>query len=357
MISETSQTAELLAPVSSLSGVGVIIPTYNAERYWPSLRQALDRQGLEPEQVLIVDSSSADQTRTLARHAGYRVSRIDQSDFSHGGTRQLAADSLPWADILLYLTQDALPADEYAFRNLCTAFEDPQVGAAYGRQMPRPAAGAIERHARLFNYPAESSIRTYACRHQIGIKAAFLSNSFAAYRRSVLEQVGGFPAHVIMAEDSLVAARILLAGLNVAYVAEAAVFHSHPLTLKSEFCRYFDTGVHHTREHWILDSFGDAGDEGKRFLRSELAYLFANQAHLLPVAALRTLSKFVAYHLGRREGRLALPLKLQLSAQPDFWRRSQAARGDKNQSSISQDAAPSPDHTDVHHSSALTLKP
>ena len=73
MISETSQTTELFAPVSSLSGVGVIIPTYNAEAYWPTLRQALDRQGLEPEQVLIVDSSSADQTRTLARHAGYRV--------------------------------------------------------------------------------------------------------------------------------------------------------------------------------------------------------------------------------------------------------------------------------------------
>ena len=153
---------------------------------------ALDSQGLDPEQILIIDSSSTDQTRALARDAGYRVIRIDQRDFSHGGTRQLAGDRLPWAETLLYITQDALPANENSFRNLCAAFADPTVGAAYGRQLPRTSAGPIERHARLFNYPGHSSIRTYESRLRIGIKAAFLSNSFAAYRRSALAQVGGF---------------------------------------------------------------------------------------------------------------------------------------------------------------------
>jgi rhamnosyltransferase len=357
MTSATSQLEGPLAPVTSLGGVGVVIPTYNAARYWVPLRRALDQQGLDPEQILIVDSSSNDQTRTLARDAGYCVVRIDQRDFSHGGTRQLAVDRLPWADILLYLTQDALPAGEYAFRNLCSAFADPRVGATYGRQLPRPNAGAIERHARLFNYPAESGTRTYASRYQIGIKAAFLSNSFAAYRRSALTQVGGFPNDVIMAEDSLVAARMLLAGLHVAYVAEAAVIHSHPLTLKDEFCRYFDTGVHHTREHWILDSFGDAGGEGKRFLRSEFAYLLANEAHLLPLAALRTFSKFLAYQLGRHEDRLALSVKLCLSSQPGFWHRSKKVQAEKEQPSGPAEAMPAPDHNDVHRSPALTLKP
>lgn len=315
------------APTTSpdLSQIGVVIPTYNAEGCWEALRCGVDRQGLASWQVLIIDSSSQDRTRKLAEQAGYRVLRIEKSEFSHGGTRQFASEILPWANILIYLTQDAFLSGASAFLNLCRVFADPAVGAAYGRQLPRSEAGAIERHARLFNYPAISSIRSFGDREQIGIKAAFLSNSFAAYRKTALQAVGGFPIHVIIAEDSVVAARLLIAGWKVAYVAEAAVVHSHPLTLRKEFSRYFDTGVHHARERWLLDSFGKAGKEGKRFLRSELAFLLATDARLIPVACIRTANKLVAYSLGLRESHLALPLKAHLSTQPRFWQRTRPA--------------------------------
>jgi rhamnosyltransferase len=62
------------------------------------------------------------------------------------------------------------------------------------------------------HYPAASEMRALASREQLGIKAVFLSNSLAAYRRSALMAVGGFPKNVISGEDTIVAARLLLAG-------------------------------------------------------------------------------------------------------------------------------------------------
>ncbi|WP_157478232.1 glycosyltransferase family 2 protein [Granulicella tundricola] len=301
------------------SKVGVVVPTFNAAPLWEALRSRLDLQGLPPEQILIIDSSSTDGTISLAKAAGYRCISITKSDFNHGRTRQLGCDHFDWADILIYITQDALPADATSFSTLCSVFVDPKVGAACGRQLPRPGANAIERHARLFNYPETSTQRNLSSRAYLGIKAAFLSNSFAAYRRSALLQAGGFPSNVIMAEDSVVAARLLMGGWEVAYIAEAAVIHSHSLSIWQEFSRYFDTGVHHACEPWIRETFGGAGNEGKRFVISELFYLRTHQVGLIPSALIRTFSKLFAFQLGLREKYFPVVIKRSLSLQPSFW--------------------------------------
>jgi rhamnosyltransferase len=298
----------------------VIIPTYNASRYWVRLHLALQEQGIANDQVLIVDSSSTDNTRELVRQAGYRLKVIPQETFRHGTTRQAAADMMPWAETLIYLTQDALPDGETSFVELLSAFENPRVGATYGRQLPRAEAGGIERHARLFNYPAKSGLRTFESREQLGIRAAFCSNSFAAYRHSALDEVGGFPADTIVAEDSFVAARMLMAKWEIAYNAETAVIHSHPLTMGQEFSRYFDTGVQHERQEWFINTFGGASGEGLSFVISQFRYLFETSPLSIPVAALRNLTKWMGYQLGRRERSIPLWLKERLSSQPDFWR-------------------------------------
>ena len=308
------------AKQASLASLGVIVPTFNAAANWQALQSSIDAQGLSPEQVLVIDSSSTDDTPALAAEAGYQFFRIPKHEFNHGGTRQLALWHMPRANVLLYLTQDAVPASRHSFARLFAAFSDPEVGAAYGRQLPREGADPIERHARLFNYPASSAVRTLANRAELGIKAAFLSNSFAAYRRSALEKVGGFPTDVLMAEDSVVAARMLLAGIKIAYCADATVIHSHPLTMRAEFTRYFDTGVHHAREPWIREEFGGAGGEGLRFVRSELRYLLSHQPWRIPTAMLRAASKFCAFRIGLQEAHLPLGIKRSLSDYPDFWK-------------------------------------
>lgn len=298
--------------------VKVIIPTLNAANDWPLFAPAL-LACVQPEQVLILDSESSDRTVDLARAAGFQLCSVERAKFNHGGTRQAAAEMLDDADILVYMTQDAVFAGRKSLSNLLAPFNDPRIGAVCGRQLARPGAQAIETHARTFNYPATSDVRSLASRKKLGIKTVFMSNSFAAYRRSALMSVGGFPAHVIFGEDSVTAARLLLAGYHIAYVADACVYHSHAYSPMQEFKRYFDIGVLHSRERWLLEEFGQANGEGRRFVVSELRYLWQRCPLQIPSALLRTGMKLLGYRLGRVESQLAPAIKRQLSMHPRFW--------------------------------------
>jgi rhamnosyltransferase len=309
------------------SQVAVVIPTCNAEKDWFRLNDGLRQQRFAPRQVLIIDSSSDDSTIELAAAEGYRVLSIDRRNFNHGGTRQLAVQMLPWAKILVYLTQDATLADEYAMDRLLAAFEDSSVAAAYGRQLPRPGAGPIEAHARLFNYPGRSEVRDFESRHMLGIRATFLSNTFSGYRVDALCSVGGFPSDVIIAEDAIVAGKLLISGWRIAYAADAQVYHSHSLTIAQEFRRYFDSGVYRRREPWLREQFGTPLGEGKRFVISELKYLWPRFFYLIPLALTRTISKAIGYQLGLRESALGNKWARRLSCHKGFWDRPTSALG------------------------------
>lgn len=298
--------------------VAVIVPTFNAAKTWSAFSQAI-LTNVAAETVLIIDSESKDGTLELAKRAGFRVQSISQASFNHGGTRQLGVELCADAEVVIFLTQDALLVDSAAIQTLLSAFEDPEVGAAYGRQLPHLNAAPIEAHARLFNYPEKSSCRMLADKERLGFKSIFISNSFAAYRRSTLIEVGGFPQDVIFGEDTLTTARILLAGWKIAYVAGAKVYHSHSYTWRQEIRRYFDIGVLHAREAWIRHEFGSAGGEGLRFVQSELRYLWSRQWWLIPSALIRTGLKWVGYRLGRAEDKISTFWKRRLSMNRLFW--------------------------------------
>lgn len=280
----------------------ICVPTLNAMSTWSEFSAGLKCQQLSPKEVLVIDSASDDGTAAQAEYDGFRVIRIQRHEFHHGRTRQLAVDHCGDVDVLVFLTQDSILADSSAIDCLLRAFDDPLVGAAYGRQLPRNGASPIEAHARLFNYPATSAIRTIKTATAVGLKTAFFSNSFGAYRRSALASIGGFRGDVNFGEDTVATARLLLAGWKIAYVAEAKTFHSHKYTIRQEWKRYREIGKLHACHSWMIRSFGTASGEGFRFVLSELAMLAAHSPFLIPSAITRSLCKFIAYKLSRLQG-------------------------------------------------------
>jgi rhamnosyltransferase len=198
-------------------------------------------------------------------------------------------------------------------------FEVSNIGVAYGRQLPRNNAQLIEAHARLFNYPDVSQIRTFEMKDEFGVKTAFTSNSFSAYRVSALRQVGGFPLHTIVSEDMYVAAKMLKAGWSIAYCAESKVYHSHNYTLSQEFKRYFDIGVFNSRESWIMAEFGGAESEGFKFIKSEVLYLLNHNPFLVFESVIRSAVKYAGYKFGKNEKRLPAFIKKIMSSQSYYW--------------------------------------
>jgi rhamnosyltransferase len=301
--------------------LSIVIPTLNAGPYLAALLPALARQGIPHDRFLVVDSASTDNTCEAFHDFGATVVAIDRRSFNHGGTRQRAVEMRADTDIVVMMTQDAIPQGDDAIRRLIDAFADPGIGMAYGRQLPRAAARGVERHARLLNYPSASQTRSLADRDRMGVKTVFCSDSFAAYRTSALAAAGGFPEDAFFAEDQLVAGRMLLHGWHIAYRGDASVVHSHGYTIAEEFRRYFDVGVFHGRNRWLIDSFGAAEGEGLRFVRSEVSYLLRHDPLLLPSAIVRTVAKYAGYKLGSRESSLPRRWKQRLSMQPFYWRQ------------------------------------
>lgn len=214
----------------------------------------------------------------------------------------------------------SLFSDSNSLKNLIKNFEEPEIAAVCGRQLPHLNANPLATHARLFNYPAQSKIKNKEDIDSLGIKVAFMSNSFAAYRKSVFEQLGGFPDNTILAEDMHLTARIIQAGYKVAYCAEAQVFHSHNYSLIQEFQRYFDTGVFQQKESWIQEQFGKISGEGKKFVISELRFLLKNNVAWIPKALLSTLFKYIGFKLGSKWNKLPMSVVKKLSMHKGYWK-------------------------------------
>lgn len=299
--------------------VGLVIPTLNAGKNWTASLAEVERQSLTPGRVLIIDSESTDRTVEIAESAGFEVKRIGRSQFNHGGTRQWAVEYLSDCEIILFLTQDAIPASSDAFAEIVGCFDDPEVAVAYGRQLPHSGATPMESHSREFNYGSVSVKKDAKAAASLGAKVFFCSNSFAAYRRSVLLALGGFRRDLILGEDMEFAARAIKAGYANMYCATARVFHSHDYSLRQVFRRYFDIGVFDEKNAWMHELFGSHGGEGARFVTSELRYVALRSPLEIPRSLLQTAAKFLGYRLGRIERLLPRIVKRKLSMLPGYW--------------------------------------
>ncbi|MCX5634710.1 MAG: glycosyltransferase [Planctomycetota bacterium] len=299
--------------------MNIIVVTYNAQPRLAKLLAGLQSQSQDNE-ILIIDSSSTDSTSGIAAGHGVRILTIRQSDFDHGGTRNLGIEQTS-AEFIVFMTQDTICADEHAVAELIRPLrEDENIAAVYGRQTACDDASVFARHLRLFNYPETSYVRGLDDRKKYGIKTAFLSNSFAAYRTSVLREIGGFKSGLIFGEDTFAAAKILLKGKKIAYAADAKVFHSHNYTPRQEFKRYFDMGVFHKCENWLLREFGKAERHGSRYAKSEIKFLLKQRKiYLLPEFILRIIMKYLGYKLGTQYAYLPKSINRLCSMNPAWW--------------------------------------
>ena len=278
---------------------GLIIPTLNAGEQFRTLLEQLAAQTLAP-QKLIVDSESTDGTAELAKSFGVEVLTIPRKSFNHGATRQLALEKILPLDVIIFLTQDVLLHDDESLAKLVKIFdEDKSVGLSYGRQLPHLNATSEAKFLRAFNYPAESRLRSFDDRKIYGLKTAFASDSFAAYRVEALQSVGGFPSNVPVCEDMYVAAKMLMNDWKIFYAADAQVYHSHNYTAAQEFRRYVQIGKFHAQEPWIRETFGSAEGAGKKFVLMKLSALAKKNPFDCVGALFRDAAKFFGYRIGR----------------------------------------------------------
>lgn len=303
--------------------VNLFIPTLNAGPIWKEVLAGVAMQNFPISRLIVIDSGSTDGTLELINEGKCDLIQIDKKNFDHGGTRQMAAETFPDADVFIFLTQDAILAEPDAIAIMIQALEDNnELGVVYGRQLPHKNAKVLETHARLFNYPAESKIRSLEDADRYGIRTISCSNSFAGYRKTAFFEVNGFPTGSILGEDVLIAGKMLLAGWKLAYLSHSKIYHSHNYSAIEEFKRYFDIGVFHVNNQWIFEKFGRAESEGFKYLKSEFTYTLNHNPLLIPKSLIATAAKLVGYKLGLHYRSLPPEFRKAFSMTKAYWNRS-----------------------------------
>ena len=304
--------------------VDVIIPIYHPDDKLNQLLSGMKKQTIRPKNIIILqtceDKNSPEEFKIPDGYSiDTQIHYIDKKDFDHGGTRKYGA-ALSDADILMFMTQDAVPVDEYLIEELIKPYKDSQVSATYARQIPNPKADIIERYTREFNYPKESRVKSAKDTDTLGIKTYFCSNVCATYRRDIYEKLGGFVDRTIFNEDMIMAHTMISAGYKIAYQADALVVHSHIYSYLQQFSRNFDIGVSH-RQYADVFLKVSSESEGIRLFRSTLQHLVNQREYLLiPDLILSTGFKYLGYKLGVNYNKLPESFVIHCTMNKGYWK-------------------------------------
>lgn len=299
--------------------VDVIIPVYRPESSFREVLKRLDKQSIRPERILLINTEERFWNPELIQgleHA--EVYHITKAEFDHAATRRMAAD-LSKAEYMMFLTQDAVPADSRLIERLLLALQEREVAAAFARQLPKKDCNPIERYTRIFNYPSTSFIRSKEDIEALGIRAYFFSDVCAMYRKADYQQLGGFADRAIFNEDMLFAAKVLMHGKKVAYVAEAKVYHSHNYNNLQYLKRNFDLGVSQA-EHPEVFSQISSEKEGMVLVKKTAQYLWkTGKGYYIPKLISNSGFKWLGYRLGKNYRRLSAGMIKKLTLNPTYW--------------------------------------
>ena len=274
---------------SSIEKVSIVIPTLNAGPLFKDVLEGIRRQKFSRDlELVIVDSGSTDETLKLAWAHKAKIIEIDPQTFNHGATRNNGIENAS-GDIVVLLTQDAVPGDENLISNLVKPFGDPEVAGSYGRQVPRPEAdvlttrklnewltGSLQSRAvwieEVESYEALTPFQRYSF--------CTFDNVCSAVRKSVWKEIP-FPARNF-GEDIAWGKLAIERGWKIAYEPAAWVVHSHDRPIGYEFkrtylchrtlCELFDL---RTMPSWAYVARAVVGS-----IREDLRYTFRNERDL-----------------------------------------------------------------------------
>lgn len=299
--------------------VDAVILTYRPDECLGEIVRRLKMQSCPVRQIYLINTRSGEFPEELAKTQGVTVKHIEPEEFDHGATRDLGF-ALSDADFLVFMTQDAVPADRGLIGELMKPLlASDRVGIAYARQLPAKDCDVIERYTRSFNYPKESRIKGQEDMEELGIKTFFCSDVCAAYNREIYHKMGGFTKKTIFNEDMIMAARMVRSGYQIAYAAEARVIHSHNYSGIRQFKRNFDLAVSQADHPEIFDGIRSEG-EGVRLVKKTMGYLLkSKRGYLIPALIYKSACKYAGYCMGKRYRSLPSFIVERCSASPAYW--------------------------------------
>ncbi len=214
-------------PDAALPSCALIVRAYNEEAHIGKLLAGVLEQSVQPKEIVLVDSGSTDATLAVASRFPTTVVSIRPQDFTFGRSLNLGCRQTT-ADILVIVSAHVFPVYPDWLERLLSAFQDPDVAVAYGRQRGNDNTRFSEHQIFAKLYPPVSNLRQ---------DHPFCNNANAAVRRS-LWQEHAYDEDLPGLEDLEWGMWATGKGKKVAYVAEAEIVHLHDESFRQVYNRY-----------------------------------------------------------------------------------------------------------------------
>lgn len=264
--------------------------------------ESLERQKFSGSfEIIAIDSGSKDGSLEILEKYNTRIFRIKPEEFHHSRTRNLGAEKSK-GEVLVYLTQDALPINNDLLEKLVNPLKDPEVAVSYGRQIANPDAADVNKFFYSYFYPDEKKVLSKEVANnpkKFYINYIYVSDVCSAIKKEVWDEVR-FTDDVPMSEDKDFALKVLKAGYGIVYEPEATVYHSHDYSLHSLFKRRFQDGS--AFSNIALEGESGFFGRGFKFVTEEMKFLVREKKFLgIPYAIIYNFIDFLGFFLGKHE--------------------------------------------------------
>ena len=211
--------------------VSIVIPAYNAGDQFEDLLQKIIRQKkVRSIETVVVDSGSTDRTVEYCEKYDVNLIKIPNKEFSHSYARNLGAKNAR-GEVLLFMTQDASPLDEYWVYEMIKPIISGEAAAVScqeysGKDIDLYYRCASENHAKFQGVFYEDKLNVFDSKDDsITLRQkASLNDVASAIRADVFSR---YLYRFGYAEDLDMGIRLLKDGYAVKLTKATSVVHGH----------------------------------------------------------------------------------------------------------------------------------
>lgn len=234
------------------SRLTVLVPAYNESASIEDTIRSMQNQTLPPEEVIVIDDCSSDDTGARARRLGVTVLRPPQNTGTKAGAQNYGLHRVR-TEFTMAVDADTVLAPD-AIEKLMAALDSPNIAAACGFVLPRYVRTIWERGRYieyLFAFSFFKQVQDYYDHPLIS------SGCFSAYRTEILRENGGWSTRT-MAEDMDLTWNFYYAGHGVRFIPGAICYPIEPQTygfMSKQLKRWSHGFVQNLKLHWreLLD--------------------------------------------------------------------------------------------------------
>jgi glycosyltransferase involved in cell wall biosynthesis len=197
--------------------VSIVIPAYNAANTISSCIEACYAQDYPGREVIVVDDGSTDDTEDIVRRHPVRYLRQDNAGPASARNRGWRAAT---GEVICFTDSDCVPAHDWVSK-LVEEYTSKEIGGVGGTY------DIVNDHSLLASCVHEEIVQRHL---RMPRQVNYLGSFNVSYRRTVLEQIGGFYESYRMAsgEDNELAYQVIKRGYRLIFTKDARVAHHHP---------------------------------------------------------------------------------------------------------------------------------